>query len=70
MAPLAPYPPRTSGVWTKEDTFAITLRAYETPFYNTMTLQFEGDAVKATSAMNVSFGQTEAPQLVGRAETA
>lgn len=48
-----------SGVWAAEDTFVMTLRFYETPFYHTLTCQFTEDRVTITTKVNVSFGPTE-----------
>lgn len=56
-----------SGMWTADDTFQITLRSYETPFYSTFTCVFAGDDLKVQSKMNISFGPTEAPEMVGHA---
>ncbi len=54
-----------SGIWTADDTYVISMLAYNTPFENTMTCQFSSGSVTINSAMNVSFGPTTAPTLVG-----
>jgi len=68
---LAQFPDEpTAGTfaWPAEDTCAIKLCAYETPFQTTFTLRFEGEQVTLNSEANVSFGPTKQPQLAGRAE--
>ena len=45
----------TSGVWTAENTFAITTRFYETPFYGTVIVQFENDHLTMETFPNVAF---------------
>ncbi len=45
----------TSGVWTAENTFTITTRFYETPFYGTVIIQFETDHLTMESFPNVAF---------------
>ncbi len=58
----------TSGVWKAEDTFELTLCAYETPFTATITCRFDGDKLFYDFKSNVSFGPSERPQLVGKRE--
>ncbi|MFL7869375.1 MAG: serine hydrolase, partial [Anaerolineales bacterium] len=55
-----------SGVWRADDTFSLTLCQYETPFTLTLDFQFNDRTVTFDSRINVSFGPTEAPQLVGK----
>ncbi|MEZ4859853.1 MAG: serine hydrolase [Caldilineaceae bacterium] len=55
-----------SGAWTAADTYVIKSYFTQTPFCNTTTLRFDGDQVTYQGRMNVGFGQTELPQLVGR----
>lgn len=55
----------SSGVWTTPDTFQMTLRYYETPFYQTITCQFTEEGVTVNQVTNVGFGTKEAPALVG-----
>lgn len=47
-----------SGVWTDEQTFTLTLRFYQTPFYQTLACHFDGDRLSIDGAVNVSFGET------------
>ncbi len=54
-----PRPVAASGVWTAADTFVLTLRYYETPFYETHTFQFDGDSLLLKSAVNVAFGASD-----------
>jgi len=65
---LIPQRVATSGVWTTNDTFMLTLCQYETPFILTITCRFEGDRLFYDFKFNVSFGPLERPQLVGIAE--
>jgi CubicO group peptidase (beta-lactamase class C family) len=55
-----------SGAWTDEETYTMKLCFYETPFVQTMTCKFEGDKVSVSRKMNVGFGPTDRPTLVGR----
>jgi len=41
-------------------------RAYETPFYSTLSLRFDGDRLMLDSEHNVAFGPTKLPPLVGQ----
>ena len=63
-----PEPSRVaaSGAWLTPDTYAITLRLYETPFIRTYTCRFTGDTVQVNTTGNVSFGPKEGPTLVGK----
>jgi CubicO group peptidase (beta-lactamase class C family) len=55
-----------SGAWTDEETYTMKLCFYETPFVQTVTCKFEGEKVTVSRKMNVGFGPTERPTLVGR----
>lgn len=57
----------TSGAWTTENTFTVKLNLYETPFYSTLSFQFDGDRLLLNAEHNVAFGPTKLPQLVGQA---
>ena len=59
-----------SGGWVADDTFLLTLVQYETPFLLTLVFTFAGDQVTVTPRLNVSFGPTELPSIVGRLEVA
>jgi len=54
-----------SGAWTDDDTFTAKLCFYETPFINTVRLQFAGEELTFRSESNVGFGPTSQPPLVG-----
>ena len=56
------------GAWTADDTFTARLCFYETPFILTMKMKFAGKELHCDSELNVWFGTTKRPQLVGRAE--
>jgi CubicO group peptidase (beta-lactamase class C family) len=55
-----------SGSWLADDTFRLSLCQYETPFTMTIICRFEGDQVYFDSKVNVGFGPTERPQLLGK----
>jgi CubicO group peptidase (beta-lactamase class C family) len=54
-----------AGAWTDDDTFAITACFHETPFCARLALRFAGDALVFDREMNVGFGPTKRPTLVG-----
>lgn len=65
---LPGYPLRkvaVSGAWTAEDMFAIKICLYETPHIRTLRLKFDEDQLTLDSEMNVAFGRTRQPQLIG-----
>ncbi len=64
----APMKVAASGVWTTEDTFALTLCCYETPFTATMAFTFAPGQVTYKFKVNVDFGPTEKPALVGKSQ--
>jgi hypothetical protein len=57
-----------SGAWTAPDTFTVKIAAYQTPFYSTLSLRFDGDRLLLDSEHNVAFGSTKVPPLVGQRE--
>lgn len=59
-----------SGAWSADDTFTVKIVPYQTPFYSTLTLRFDGDRLLFDSEHNAAFGPTKLPQLVGKANTA
>jgi hypothetical protein len=68
---LAQFPDEpTAGTfaWSADDTCVIKFCAYETPYHTTLKLKFDGAQVTLDSEMNVAFGPTKRPQLIGRAE--
>jgi hypothetical protein len=58
-----------SGAWTTDHAFAATLWFYESPFSNTVTLEFDAtaDTVTVDIRQNVSFSDTHLEHAVGRA---
>jgi CubicO group peptidase (beta-lactamase class C family) len=60
-------PAAVSGAWVADDTYRARICFYETPFIATLTLKFDGDRLVLDSELNVNFGPTKAPQLVGKA---
>jgi CubicO group peptidase (beta-lactamase class C family) len=56
-----------SGGWTAPEAFTVKIAAYETPFYTTVNLRFEGDRLRLESEHNVAFGPTKLAPLVGEA---
>jgi CubicO group peptidase (beta-lactamase class C family) len=60
-------PQGAAGAWTG-DTLTVKVCAYETPFYTTIKLRFDGDRLVRDAENHVGFGPTKQPQLVGRAE--
>ncbi len=65
---LPEQPAAASGAWTKDDTFAVKLCFYETPFIATIRLKFAGPELQYDGELNVGFGPTKAPRLTGKAE--
>ena len=68
---LAQFPDEpTAGTfaWTSDDTCAVKLCAFETPYHTMLTLKFAGDTLALDAETNVAFGPTKRPQLIGRAE--
>jgi CubicO group peptidase (beta-lactamase class C family) len=55
-----------TGAWTTDDTYTVEACLYETPFCATLGLWFAGRALVLDQEMNVGFGPTKRPQLVGR----
>ena len=54
------------GAWETDDRYTMKLCYYETPFIETWTWDFAGDRVTLSRSVNVGFGPTERPPLVGR----
>lgn len=59
-------PIATSGAWAADDTYVIKAYFYTTPFSPTITCRFVDDQLLFDYKLNVGFGSTEAPQLVGK----
>ncbi len=60
-------PAAVSGAWSTPDTFAFRVYFYESPFCVSYTCRFDDDTLTVESALNVAFGPTGLPQLVGKA---
>ena len=60
-------PVAASGAWLDDGTCVVKLCAYETPFYATFKLHFEGNQVVCEMENNVGFGGTKRPAITGRA---
>jgi CubicO group peptidase (beta-lactamase class C family) len=60
-------PVAAAGAWTADDTYTAKLCFYETPFTLTVRLKFAGKELQYDSEMNVWFGPTKRPRLVGKA---
>jgi hypothetical protein len=54
-----------SGTWTNDSTFQMTWRFIETPFYDTVTCDFEDNDITIKMSRNVSFGPTKFPEIKG-----
>ena len=61
-----PRPVAAGGAWTDDATFEATLCFVETPFRLTVTSRFGEDRVALAASVNVSFGPTQLPEMVGR----
>jgi hypothetical protein len=66
LAARAEQPVAASGAWTADDTYAARVCFYRTPFCARLNLWFTGRALVFDQEMNVGFGPTKRPQLVGR----
>jgi len=60
-----PQPIAASGAWTNADTYLVKLAHCESAFVTTITCRFLGKRVLVARRVNVAFGPTERPQLVG-----
>jgi CubicO group peptidase (beta-lactamase class C family) len=64
----AEEPVAASGAWTANDTYTAKACFYQASFCSTLNLRFAGDELFLDQEMNVGFGPTKRPQLVGRVE--
>lgn len=58
-----------SGGWTSADTYTAKICFRETPHCLTLKLNFHDDTLTLDAEMNVAFGPTKQPQLVGHRQT-
>jgi CubicO group peptidase (beta-lactamase class C family) len=65
----AEQPAAVSGAWISDDTYAVKLCLYETPFYIAYIFKFNVDRLLFDCEYNVAFGPTKIPQLIGRAKS-
>ncbi|MFO0890991.1 MAG: serine hydrolase [Isosphaeraceae bacterium] len=68
---LGPFPEQSaaaSGAWKGDDTYSARIALTESPFILRFSLRFLGDELQLDTDMNVGFGPTHMPRLVGRAE--
>ncbi len=68
MGAYTDEPLAASVAWAADDTLVVKICAYETPFYQTLRLRFDGDQLIRDSEVNVGFGRTKRPQLIGTAQ--
>ncbi len=68
LASFPDEPVAGTFAWPADNTIAIKICGYETPFNVTYQLKFDGDQVTLDGEANVAFGPTKRPQLLGRAE--
>jgi CubicO group peptidase (beta-lactamase class C family) len=61
-------PVAAAFAWPSDDTCVIKLCACETPYHQMLTLKFNADQMTLDSEVNVAFGPTKRPQLIGKAE--
>jgi CubicO group peptidase (beta-lactamase class C family) len=57
-----------AGAWQTEDSYAVRLCYYETPFAHTVVATFADDTMTLDVTQNVSFGRTQLVHSVGRAK--
>ena len=65
-----PDPIATSGGWTADGNYALTIVRYRTPFATTYRLRFIGDELVVDSEQNVGSADARTAHIVGRAEQA
>jgi hypothetical protein len=62
----AEQPAAATGAWTDDHTYTVKACLHETPFCATLGLEFAGHLLLFEQEMNVGFGPTKRPMLVGR----
>ncbi len=55
-----------AGAWASSDTYVAMLRFYETPHSIQLTCQFSEAYLLLDVRINVAFGPTSFPRLIGR----
>lgn len=69
IAPLGErgsQPMVSAGGWTDDQTYVLQSYFTTTPFCRTTTCHFDGDRLTYNTALNVSFGPTDSPPLIGQ----
>ncbi len=61
-------PVAASGAWADENTYVLKFYYYTTPFCPTIRARFVEDQLLLDYEINVAFGPTQLPQLVGHAQ--
>ncbi len=64
-APVAAQAVAASGAWTSPDTYMLKAYVLNAPFCETLACVFAGEQVTLNLGVNVSFGPTAFPPLVG-----
>lgn len=54
------------GAWSDDNTYEVRMCLVETPFIQTIALHFDSDSIKVERKVNVGFGPTTMPTLVGK----
>jgi CubicO group peptidase (beta-lactamase class C family) len=68
MARGTAVPISAAGAWRDATTYVARIAFVETPFVGTLTCRFADDRLLLDVGLNISFGPTRFPQIVGRAE--
>lgn len=66
IGPFMDEPLAVSGAWSSADTCSIKVLGCETPYALTCSLRFDQDRVFVNSELNVAFGPTKQPELIGQ----
>src|SRR5205085_11812865 len=65
LAQFPDEPTASTFAWLADESCVIKSCAYETSYQTTFKLKFDGDQVALDSELNVAFGPTKRPQLIG-----
>jgi hypothetical protein len=68
LAHFPDEPIAATFAWLADDTCAVKICAYETPYHKTLTLKFAGDQVTLNSELNVAFEAATHRTLTGHAD--
>jgi CubicO group peptidase (beta-lactamase class C family) len=60
-----PAPAAAAGAWADDETYVIKMHYSETPFCATLSCRFAGERLLLDFGLNVSFGPTKFPTVVG-----